>query len=31
MRILVADDERDLNTLIAQKLRKEHYSVELLS
>ena len=28
MRILVADDERDLNALIAQKLRKEHYSVD---
>ena len=28
MRILVADDERDLNALIAEKLKKEHYSVD---
>ncbi len=28
MRILVAEDEKDLNQIIADRLRKEHYSVD---
>ena len=28
MRILIAEDEHDLNDLIAQRLTKEHYSVD---
>ncbi len=29
MRILIAEDERELNELIAQRLQKEHYSVDV--
>ena len=28
MRILIAEDERDLNDLITQRLIQEHYSVD---
>lgn len=28
MRILVAEDEQNLNRLISEKLKKEHYSVD---
>ena len=28
MRILIAEDERDLNNILAERLRREHYSVD---
>lgn len=28
MRILIAEDERDLNQIITERLKKEHYSVD---
>ena len=28
MRILIAEDERDLNNILTERLRKEHYSVD---
>ena len=28
MRILIAEDERDLNHILTERLRKEHYSVD---
>ena len=28
MRILIAEDERDLNQLLASRLKEEHYSVD---
>ena len=28
MRILIADDEKDLNQILAQKLKQESYSVD---
>lgn len=28
MRILIAEDERDLNHILTEWLRKEHYSVD---
>ena len=28
MRILIAEDERDLNRILTERLRKEHYSVD---